>query len=110
MSNENFPSPILLRLLGFDEIKFPNKNSQPAEATSGLWKLDKLALVSHDVHFDLMDCFFLSIHFIDYNLTEFYKITINYYSAITVFCYEYDVYPCNDQSGLRNYDLLRTVS
>ena len=61
MSNENFPSPTLLHFLGFDEITFPCKNNQPAEATSGSWKLDKLALISHDVHFDLMNCFFLSI-------------------------------------------------
>ena len=85
MANANFPSTIVLRFLGFDEITFPYKNSQPAEVTSGLWKLDKLALISRDVHFDLMNCFFLSIHSIDYNLTEFCKITRNYYSVITVF-------------------------
>ena len=86
----------------FRSVPLEELSNQPTEATSVLWKLDELALISHDVHFDLMDCFFLSIHFIDYNCTEFCKITINYNSVIKIFCYVYDVYPCNDQSGIKD--------
>ena len=85
-----------IRFLEFDEITFPNKNNWPAEVTSGGWKLDELELKSRDVHFDHQS--------IIKQKPSYCKLQFCNYTRV------YAYYTGNDQSGLRNYDLLRTVS